>query len=326
MLVELESYENLGTPSYFWELLKMLKVNDGRWTVNHVREYFFNRIIDGKSVFDGCLPCAQAVGIIKIDNRNMVCVNEDFVEFLMNDRYMRGKFLEKLLLTLKEDEAFQTIFSSSNISYDVIYNLIQVDNAAFGFRFSNFRQLLISFGFLNRHPNYQIRKLIINQRYRFLFDRVVLPEIRRRKIGIENLEEMLEHKQIRGAQAEDFVLKFEKQRLSSHPKVESILKISDYDVGAGYDIVSYEDDGSREHNRFIEVKSCSIDRRFYWSKNEVLQARIMRNRYFLYLVDSEKINSGSYEPLVIPNPYKNVFMNVGWKREEQSWLFQPKIP
>ncbi len=324
MLADLERYENLGTPSYFWELLKMLNEESEHWTVENIREYFFNRIVDGKSVFDGCLPFAQALGIIKIDDKNIVCVDQDFTEFLMSERYMRGKLLERMLLALKEDEAFQTIFSPPNISYDVIYKLIQVDNSAFGFRFSNFRQLLVSFEFLNRHPDQHIRKFIVNQRYRILFDRIILPEVRRRKIGIENLEEVLEQRQIRGAEAEDYVLAFEKQRLSSHPKLQSVQKISDYDAGAGYDIVSYNNADSIEYDRFIEVKSCSVDRRFYWSKNEVSQARIMRGRYFLYLVDAKKINQTGYESLVIQNPYEYVFMNNKWKKEEQSWLFQPK--
>lgn len=324
MLAELEHYENLGTPSYFWELLKMLGEKDEHWTVENIHEYFFNRIVDGKSVFDGCLPFAQVLGVIKVDDKNVVYVDQDFTEFLMSERYMRGKLIERMLLVLKEDEAFQTIFSSPNISYDVIYNLIQVDNSAFGFRFSNFRQLLVSFEFLNRHPDRHIRKFIVNQKYRILFDKIILPEVRRRKIGIESLEERLAQRQIRGAEAEDFVLTFERNRLSSHPKLQSVQKISDYDVGAGYDVVSYNDVDSTEHDRFIEVKSCSINRRFYWSRNEVSQARIMRGRYFLYLVDAEKVNQTEYEPLMIQNPYENVFMNETWQREEQSWLFQPK--
>jgi len=325
MLVELERYENLGTPSYFWELLKILDEKKGNWTVEHVREYFFNRIVDGKSVFDGCLPFAQTLGIITIDGHNKVSLEEGFTQFLMSEQYMRGKIIEKLLFALQDDDAFQTIFSSANISYDVIYNLIQVDNAAFGFRFSNFRRLLLSFEFISRHPDQQIRKFIVNQKYRILFDKAILPEVKRRKIGIEHLEEMLAQRQIRGAEAEDFVLAFEKQRLTAHLRIQSILKISDYDVAVGYDIVSYNDANSPEHDRFIEVKSCSIDRRFYWSKNEILQARIMRTRYFLYLVDAEKLKQVEYEPLIIQNPYENVFMNNDeWSKEEQSWLFQPK--
>jgi hypothetical protein len=324
MLAELERYESLGTPSYFWELLKRLDDDGVRWTVENIREHFFNRIVDGRSVFDGCISFAQAAGILNVDHQSVVQINGDFANFLMSERHMRGKMLEWTFSALEDDEVFQTIFSPRYMSYDVIYNLIQIDNSAFGFRFANFRQLLVDFDFLSRHPDRLIRKLIVNQRYRTLFDRIILPEVKRRKIGIENLEEMLAQRQIRGAEAEEFVLIFEKTRLSSHTKPQGIQKISDYDVGAGYDIVSYENVDSSELDRFIEVKSCSVDRRFHWSKNEVSQARIMRDQYFLYLVDPRKIPQVGYEPLIIRNPYENIFMNDGeWKREEQSWLFQP---
>lgn len=323
MLKELNQYDNLGSPKFFWELLCQLQNNKELWTTDNVRDYFFNRIIDEKSVFDGCLPLVIALDIVRVDQDKILSMNQSFAPFLVDEKYLRIKILERLLQVLKDDEVFLEIFCSENVSYDVVYHLIQIENSAFSFRYSNFRQLLISFNFLNQHPDQKIHKFIIDHKYRRLFDKFVLPEIKRRKIGIEKLEEILEQKQIHGAEAEEFVVTFEKQRLFNHSKLQDIQKISDYDVSAGYDVISYNDIDSTEYNRFIEVKSYEGNERFYWSKNEVSQARIKRDEYFLYLVDRKKMND-NYEPLIIQNPFENVFSSDLWVKEPQTWLFQRK--
>ena len=321
MLRELSRYENLGTPGFFWEMLQRLKDNDARWTPNDLTAYFFNRIVDGEAIFDGCLPMARAIGIIRSDGRNILDINPAFVEFLASESYMRAKTLERTLAAFANDEEFLTIFSPVYLSYDIVYSLIQIDLSAFGFRYANLRKFLISFGFISPHPDNKIRKFIVSPKHRRLFDLRLLSEVKRRKIGIDNLEAALERKRIAGANAEDFVVAFERRRLITHPKPESIERISDYDVAAGYDVVSYDAAGSVSYDRFIEVKSCTIDRRFFWSKNEVQQAKIKRGQYFLYLVNPEKASEAGYEPMIIQNPYENVFLDQSWAREAQSWLF-----
>jgi hypothetical protein len=69
------------------------------------------------------------------------------------------------------------------------------------------------------------------------------------------------------------------------------------------------------------VKSCTIDRRFFWSKNVIQQAKIKRAQYFPYLVNSDGIGEVDYEPMMIGNPYENVFLDQSWAREAQSRLF-----
>ncbi len=323
MLDALSRYENLGTPDYFWELLTQLKGGGGRWTERNVREYFSNRIIDGRAVFDGCLPLAQAVGIIQADSTGALVITPALESFLPSEQYARAKILESILVAVKGDEAFDIIFRPEHISYDIVYHSIQIDIAAFPLKYANFRRLLLDFGFLNRHPDAQIRKLIVNSRFKTDFDRHILNQVKKRKLGIENLEAMLERNQIHSIEAEEFVLAFEKARLAQHPKVVDVQRISDYDVGAGYDIVSYDALASPEYDRFIEVKSHQGEQRFYWSRNEISQARIRRETYFLYLVDRERMGRHGYEPEVIRNPYDHVFLNhAGWVREAQTWLFQ----
>jgi hypothetical protein len=38
-------------------------------------------------------------------------------------------------------------------------------------------------------------------------------------------------------------------------------------------------------------------------------------------VNPEKIRDLEYEPMIIQNPYENVFLDQSWAREAQSYLF-----
>jgi hypothetical protein len=306
MLKELDQYEHLGTPTFFSELFNQLNSAELPWKREHARGYFYNRVINHGSVFDGCLPFAEAIGAVEVHDDGSISLNPVLLPTLINERYLSNKILEMLLVALKDDEVFHEIFSSKNISYDFIYKLIQIDRSAFRFRYANFRQLLVDFNFLYAHPDKNIKKYIVNSKYKKLFDREITPEIRRRKIGIDQLELLLERKQIYGEEAETFVLEYEKKRIASHPTLSRIEIISTYDVAAGYDIVSYEALSSTEIDRFIEVKSFADTPAFHWSRNEMDTAKLKGDKYFLYLVDRNKIKTPNYIPLMIQNPYLQV--------------------
>ncbi len=306
MLKELDQYEHLGTPTFFSELFNQLNSAEHAWKREHVKGYFYNRVINHGSVFDGCLPFAEAIGAVEVRSDGSIFLNPMLVPALINERYLSNKMLEMLLVSLKEDEIFHEIFCSKNISYDFIYRLIQIDRSAFRFRYANFRQLLVDFNFLYAHPDRNIKKYIVNSKYKKLFDREITPEIKRRKVGIDQLELLLERKQIYGEEAETFALEYEKRRLSSHANLGSIEIISTYDVAAGYDIVSYEDLSSTEIDRFIEVKSFAGTPGFHWSRNEMDVAKLKGDRYFLYLVNRDQMKTEGYSPLIIQNPYLKI--------------------
>ena len=67
MLEELRIYKNLGTPEYFFELANLL-ANDANdvWTVKKIQKYFFNRVINGRSIFDGCIQLAIQINFIEV--------------------------------------------------------------------------------------------------------------------------------------------------------------------------------------------------------------------------------------------------------------------
>lgn len=323
MLKELNQYENLGSPKFFSELFFQLNAAEQPWKEEHVKGYFHNKIVDNVSIFDGCLPLAIAIGAITINAKGHILLNESLIPTLVNERPLSNKILGMILFVLKEDEIFHEIFCSKNMSFDIIYKRIQIDRSAFPFRYSNFRRLLIDFNFLYPHPDTHVKKYIINSKYKKLFDQEIMPEIKKRKLGIDQLELLLARNQINGEEAEIFALAYEQKRLSIHPKLSNVEIISYYDVMAGYDIISYNNPSSVEVDRFIEVKSFSLSPSFHWSRNEMDVARLRRDKYFLYLVDRDKMNESAYVPIIIQDPYNRIMNSKAWtKRVDSYYIFK----
>ncbi|MBT3510631.1 MAG: DUF3883 domain-containing protein [Nitrospina sp.] len=89
------------------------------------------------------------------------------------------------------------------------------------------------------------------------------------------------------------------------------------DVGAGYDIKSYTIDGLGSESavlRHIEVKAVSpFDYKFFWTANELANAKIFQETYYLYLLpvfETGMFDLGGLE--VIKNPYFNIYKNQDW--------------
>lgn len=323
MLRDLRTYDNLGSPQYFFELFNSLKNNAATTrSKRDLEQLFYNRNINGRSVFDGCLELAFNIGVLIIDDAHTVTLNKTFKDFLFSEKQMCDKFVECLFLCMKDDDDFQSIFSSKNISYDIIYHSVQITYGAFGLKYANFKQLLIDFEIIRIHPTTEIKKFIINSRYKKLFDKTILPEIKRRKIGIEEFKLSLEQQQVYGEEAEKFVLKFEYDRLKGSKTIDWV---AEYSIAEGYDIASFNDESSRANDRFIEVKSFTGQPYFFWSRNEIDIARIKKNEYYLYLVNRDKIDELGYIPMIIQNPYTEVLTNeVAWDQRIEKIRFSLK--
>jgi len=127
----------------------------------------------------------------------------------------------------------------------------------------------------------------------FLVTREFLPDISRmrasRRIAPAELEWLMQLRNAQGEAAERWVVEFETRRLQANQcllEAAAILKVSAWDVAAGYDVASF--DGASEalaHDRFIEVKSTlRADPEFFWSSSEFETARDLRTRYWVYLL------------------------------------------
>lgn len=125
------------------------------------------------------------------------------------------------------------------------------------------------------------------------------------------LEDRLEAEKEIGRAAELAVLKLETERLGSAAGKE-LVHIALTNAAAGYDIrsatVTTPDSLAP---RYIEVKAVPKDSyRFYWTRNEIEVARVLRSLYYLYLlpvVDREHFDlEGRKE---IRDPYGAVYRN-----------------
>lgn len=88
--------------------------------------------------------------------------------------------------------------------------------------------------------------------------------------------------------AEEYVLQNERNRLSSIGAVEQskrVDRVALRNVAAGYDIASFNDANSQNHDRFIEVKAGKpTPINLFFSRNEFETAKRIRNNYYIYYV------------------------------------------
>ena len=124
-----------------------------------------------------------------------------------------------------------------------------------------------------------------------------------------------------GEAAERWVLDFERLRLRGHPLRDQIRRVSQDDVSAGYDILSFSSLTSLQHDLFIEVKSHGTAKVFHWSRNEIAVAREFGESYALYLVDRTCCEQRGYVPQVITGPTPEMFAlpESGWRVEATSF-------
>lgn len=140
---------------------------------------------------------------------------------------------------------------------------------------------------------------------------------------LSQLKSLQDRQSEMGLQAENWVVNYEKLRLKNHPLREQIRSVSDSHTSAGFDIVSFENLSSLSHDRFIEVKSFGELMHFYWSENEIQNAKALGEKYCLYLVDRNKMNQTGYQPTIITGPYIALMEtpDSGWERKVASYEF-----
>jgi hypothetical protein len=182
-------------------------------------------------------------------------------------------------------------------------------------KYSDLRNLFVELGTIKYLPSTDLYKVDSLQIQKFQN----ASERTRRSMSEEQLLKQLENQKTLGTDAELLIIEYEHRRLSAEPSLASkVGHTAKSDVGAGYDILSWE--LHNKEKRYIEVKAVSPDNfQFYWSKNEIDTALRLGKRYFLYLVpvNSGKFNLSSME--IVQDPHKNVF------RDKKHWSKAEKI-
>lgn len=255
----------------------------------------------------------HALGWVQV-SEDIISVSPAIAE-LLNDK---DRLNDALIVSTVNQLFKEGIMDSSMFYYDSVQCSYAFKNELLPLSLSGVRNVLISQGFLNPLRETQGTRFYISPTY----DALVAKHCRerRKQLTLEQLKKQLERNESVGEKAEIFVFEYEKKRLG-FPLSEKVRRISEIDVTAGYDIVSFDSSQSQEPDRFIEVKAVS-GAGFYWSKNEYEIAKLKGDMYYLYLIEIGRIDEQDYSPQIIQNPAVNVMDAEEWFVEAQSFFIK----
>ena len=116
-------------------------------------------------------------------------------------------------------------------------------------------------------------------------DSITTPSRIRYKISEERFRKIQESREAIGQAGEDWVINYERNYLTLKGRselAERIARVSEINITAGYDVLSFELDSSE---KFIEVKTTALSKaEFFISANELEVARKLNGNYWIYLV------------------------------------------
>lgn len=226
-----------------------------------------------------------------------------------------GEIIEQLAAMSINRLVEEGIFDKDATGFNAEKGHLTIKRSAFPLAYAAVRNFLTMAGALDKEENGEI---CVAGNYES--DWTEQLRNRRKKFTLEQLLEQQEEQSRRGLEAEEFVLGLEKKRLPE--LAQKIKRISDFDVAAGYDIVSYENNETEHYDRFIEVKCYMGSPHFFWSENESDVARIKADKYILCLVDYLRMGEPGYQPEFIRNPYETIFDSDEWLINASSYRIQ----
>jgi hypothetical protein len=267
--------------------------------------------------FNSAVAFFEYLGFINV-SENFLTPTEDGKKLysMLGDGGLEEALCEACLNKVTTDE----IIDITALRFDVVKGKYYIQRHGFPIAAAIFRNVLIQLNALSELRDGS-GSLELNERYEGIFANV--QKKAQRRMSLDALKKQLEQQEIQGEAAEKYVVEYEKARLLSTVLAKKVKRISDIDVSAGYDVVSFETGTSIEYDRFIEVKSFVGQPHFYWSKNEIEVATIYGDKYYLYLINAEKITGHEYTPTIIRNPAKTVIQSDGWLMQPTSYLVLP---
>lgn len=143
----------------------------------------------------------------------------------------------------------------------------------------------------------------------------------------QQLIDLHNHQKTIGDAGEEFVLNYERRRLSGHHRVGDIRIVGRRDVGLGYDILSLRGEASTTPDLHIEVKTYTSEPHFFLSQGEWAAARKHGTNYAVYLVDITKLHTPGYTPTIIHDPARTLLTEDGtlsghWEESVQQREFK----
>lgn len=235
---------------------------------------------------------------------NLTKLGNSLVKYNDNERILNiGKIAIQYIID-------NNLLNCNEIKYSLEEDVIEIPINAFPLSAAIYRNFLITLNVFSISNN----KLIVSKIFDDCFESICAKAIR--KITQADLLKRLENQQAEGERGENFVINYENKRLMVSGK--KAKKISQIDVTAGYDILSYLNEFSTEYDCFIEVKAYRGIPHFYWSENERNTSMLLKEKYYLFLVDIDQISDESYTPIIIRDPYNNL-SNDTWLIETQTY-------
>lgn len=244
------------------------------------------------------------LGIVDYHN-NTISMTEKGIIVKSEDPGKRIVEIGKLVIEHVIDDG---LLNCTNIRFSVEKDAFELPGNAFSLSAAVYRNFLIAVNALHISNE----KLYVSSKFEKCFEKVCSRNAQ--KLTQEDLLKRLDQQQIDGEKAELYVVEYENNRLLQSGK--QAKRISQIDVAAGYDILSFKDECSTEYDIYIEVKSYHGKPHFYWSANERNTSMALKDNYYLFLVDVDQIINEGYTPIIIQNPYDNL--------SENEWLIKPQ--
>lgn len=309
MLTELKRCNSIGNID---GLLFLLSVLEGKDKVS--RTEINNRCSRENGIVVNCPGAIAFLAYLKLVDvmDNVIIPTEEMMQLSGKNKEDIINIIIKLCLSNMVEDG---IFSQESLGFDTDKGHLSIKRSAFPLEYAAIRNFLTVAGALEKEHNGEI---CVTDSYENIFAKDL--KSYRQKLTLEELLKQKEEQSQRGLEAEEFVLELERNRLPL--KAYKIKRISDFDVAAGYDIVSYDSNESMKYDRFIEVKCYLGKPHFYWSENECDTARQKGSKYILCLVDYTCIKEPGYTPQYIRNPYDDIFTNENWLVNAASYKIQ----
>lgn len=322
---------NFGSLKQICYLLRSVLTVDSHH-LDDIRKYCTNSSIDLAYSFQGIIDLLCFLSWVSIIEGRIKLTKIGVDASKLSDHELQERLIRDLFSDLYKTNQLIPFLGKTRFNYDVTLATVSLNANSVPLSYSGVRNLLLSLGFFNEVSPYI---LSVNNAFIDYFEEEIIPLLsfptlqmnesnvkRKKQLSLSQLKKLLILQEKLGDQAENFVFDYEKSILRDHPLVNKIKIISKLDTSAGYDIVSFTDLSSQVNDKFIEVKSYSDRQGFFWSRNEVEVAEIKQDQYFLYLVDRNLMNSGSYKPTIIRNPYQSIFINPEWQKSIEEWFIK----
>lgn len=329
MLEELLKYNNFGSREELYFLLFNALPKSNNQSLSDFKRYCSSNSFSISKSLDGIIKFVEYVGYIST-NKEKITLSDTYLTELNNVKNdhnaIDAKVIQSLVDSLQKEEVIFKIFQPDNIKLKINSNQFYIKNNLIPYKYIPIRNLFLAIGFFEYENDFTNNHLLINKKFNMLFKNSIINKLQekarsneKRKLSMDELKLNLNKQEEFGKESELKALEFERHRLKGHLFIDKIIRLAEDEVNAGYDILSFDNNESIINDRFIEVKSFNKELSFYWSKNEIEVSKELGEKYFLYLVDRDKMNDTGYSPIIFQNPHKRIFENELWIKNPENW-------